>query len=53
MPVILACGRWGHEDREFEANISYKRLSPTPSSPKRKDRSGKRRLRKQKDAGPV
>lgn len=52
MSVLLACGRWGQEDQEFEANISYKRLSPIPII-SQKDRSGKLRLRRQKDAGPV
>lgn len=45
MPVILACGRWGQEDQEFEANISYTRLSPTPI-PQKKGQVGKAKAKK-------
>lgn len=50
MPVILALRKWGQEDWEFEVNISYMRLSPATSFPKRKNRPSKKAER-QKDAG--
>lgn len=46
MSVILACGRWGQEDQEFEANISYKRLSPIPIISQKKGQVGKTKAEK-------
>lgn len=46
LSVILAYGRWGQEDQELEANISYKRLFPIPILPPKKGRIRKAKAEK-------